>query len=327
MEQLNHKYELSFGQPVSFYGEDRRTPALANISNPQDLSNYVNTNSTTGLILTDHHIEFELSKTKEAGKVSKITIYNASDLVRLYLESKQGEAPLIILKAGYETEVNENTGDGLKLLFQGEVFRVEEVFEGVNRKTVILLKSGFRSMNEAFTSRSYKSGTKASTIVRDMLKDLNVPEGTTYYADLDEITLKKPYIAQGKTFHLLRSLLPEYNTRFWYEDGTANILPDNYSETRNRQVLEINANNLIGSPAPKSNATIKQEKEDGTRVALRLKTTLNGSYQIGNLVSLVSRQYEGVYEIEGISHKGSYEGHEWYSELEIKPIDGWEVRR
>lgn len=323
-EQLNHKYELLFGQPVSFYNStvEIESPLAVpnNTQSPQELSTYVDTKFGEGLQLTDYHIEFEISKTKEAGKESKITIYNISDLVLRYLEAKKDDAPILILKAGYQdTDLN--------LLFQGEIFNVSDEFQGTTRKTTLLLKSGFRSMGEAFTTRSYRRGTQASVIVRDLIADLKLPEGTIYYDELDSIIIEKPVIQNGKTIDILRQLSNFLEANAYFEDGVVNILPKNYVERDGRFVFDINVDNLIGSPTFKSDSTTKQEKQAGNKGSIKIKTTLNGAYQIGNLISLTSRFHTGVYEIESIVHSGSYEGSTWESDLEIKPVGGWEVSR
>lgn len=323
-EQFNHKYELLFGQPVTFY---QGLPVTSFPFAPEEgtdsnyiLSNYVDIKDAKSLKLEDHHIEFDIIKTKDSTKESKITIYNSTDLIRHWLEAKGGDAPIIILNAGYQ-------GSDLNLLFQGEIFKVRDSFEGATRKTTIILKSGFRNMGEAFTTRSYRKGVKASTVVRDVIADLKLPVGTVYYQDLDKIFIDKPLVMNGKSIEVLKPILKNIGQIMFIEDGLVNVIPENYVERDGRFVFEINRDNLIGSPAPKTDTENNQEKQAANKTSLTVKTTLNGAYQIGNLVSLVSKFYNGVYEIETIKHTGSYEGSDWSTTMDIKPIDGWEVRR
>lgn len=324
-EQLNHKYELLFGQPISFYqGEPETTIPFetGNVSteSSQDLSDYVNIKYAKSLKLNGHHIEFDIVKSKETGKESTITIYNTTDLVRHYLEAKKGEAPLVILNGGYENSE-------LNLIFQGEVVKVDETFNGTTRITRLVLKSGYRSMNEAFTVRSYRAGTKASVVVRDIIKDLKLPEGSVYYKNLDQVFISKPAVFTGKSYEQLKNFVEGLGSTLHIEDGTVNVLPSNFVERDGRFVFDIGVGNLIGSPSVKSDTEVLQQKQSGNRDNLTIKTTLNGAYQIGNLISLTSKFHNGVYEIVTIRHSGNYEGSEWSSTLDIKPVDGWEVRR
>lgn len=316
-EQFNHKYELLFGQPITFYQNTFIAPAVE--TDPLSLYNYVDSEKVKSLKLQEHHIEFEIHKTKESGKQSSITIYNTTDLILHWLESKAGDNPVLILNAGYESSE-------MNLLFQGEVIKVRDHFEGPTRKTVVLIQSGTKNLKEAFTTRSYRKGVKVSQIIRDVIGDLKLPEGTVYYRDLEDIYINKPVVLNGKSIEVLKPILKGIGQKLFVEDGTVSIIPDNYVERDGRFVFDINQDNLIGSPSLKSDTETKQENESGNRSSISIKTTLNGAYQIGNLVSLTSRFHNGVYEIETITHRGSYEGSEWSSTLDIKPVDGWERR-
>lgn len=323
-EQFNHKYELLFGQPISFF---EGTPTTQVPFRPEQgidsrylLSNYVDVDQAKALKLTEHNIDFDIVKTKEQGRESKITIYNINDSTRRWLEAKAGDNPILILNAGYEDTP-------LNLIFQGEVIKVRDSFQGHTRRTEILLQQNFRNLTEAFTTRTYRKGTKASQIVRDVIADLKLPEGTIYYKDLDSILFERPVVLNGKSYEVLKPILQGLGQKLFIEDGTINIIPDNYVERDGRFVFELNNNNLIGSPSPKTDTEGKQEKESGNRDSLSVKTTLNGAIQIGNLVALTSKYHNGVYEVETVRHMGSYEGSEWSTTLDIKPINGWEVRR
>lgn len=321
-EQYNHQYELLFGQPFSFYQGIPESLVLAGTDSRYIANTYVDSTRANGLKLTEFHIEFDINKSKETGQNSKITVYNISDLTRHFLNAKGNEAPLIILNAGY-------VSSGMNLIFQGEIMKVNETFIGHTRKTEILLKSGFRNMTEAFTVRSYRPNTKASDIVRDVVRDLKLPEGTIYYPALDGITIQKPQVLNGKSFEILKELAKNIGAKAFIEDGTINILPDNYVQRDGKYVFEISSanGNLIGSPSTKTDTELTQENQAANRENLQVRTTLNGAYQIGNQVALSSKFYTGVYEIETIQHTGSYEGSDWYSVLDIKPVDGWEIRR
>jgi hypothetical protein len=70
--QLNHKYELVVGQPFSFYEGiptvSNFATAAAPIVNEGNVQNFINTKDGDGLVLTNHHIEFEIDKSKVKNK-------------------------------------------------------------------------------------------------------------------------------------------------------------------------------------------------------------------------------------------------------------------
>lgn len=333
-EQLQHKYELLFGQPLSFYGRTDEFPNLTNPTpllstitaqtiNPEDIDFFVNTKDAKALKLTNHQITFDVSKTKESGKETRIVVYNISDNVRKYLEAKAGDNPAIILYAGYETD------EELKLIFQGEVIKVKDTFMGNTRVTEILCTSGFRNLKEAYSVRSFRAGTSFKEIITTTIKDLKLPQGTLYIPKDLDIIIDKPVIINGKTKDFLDDLAKQAGFKLFIEDGTVNLIPDNFVLRDGRFVFEISAalGNMIGSPVLLDDEQVKQEKQATNKSSLMVNTTLNGGYQIGNFVSIVSKFYTGVYEITAITHKGNFEGSDWMSTLEVKPIEDWEVRR
>lgn len=325
-EQYIHRYELLIGQPTSFY---EGTPTVKNfvdtppdIVNQSNVQNYVNTKDGDALILSSHNIDFDIDKSKESGKESKLVIYNLSDNFREYLNAKSGKPVALILKAGYATD------EELPIVFQGEIFKTTDSFMGHTRKTEILLKSGYGNLQEAYTVRTFKKGTKASDVLSTVISDLKLPVGTLFLSQNEDIIIQKNITVNGKTIDFLTKFAKQYEANVFVEDGAVKVLPKNYVERDGRWVYTISARTgtMIGSPTLKTDTEATQENEAVNRTNITVTTTLNGAFSIGDYVSLESKYHNGVYEIESISHKGSYEGSQWISVLDIKPVDGWEVR-
>lgn len=330
--QLNHKYELLFGQPVSFYSRTTEQPnfssqtpltsnGLLQTLDPQVVPIITDTKDAKGLRLTEHQITFQVVKSKESGKQTTITVYNISDRVRQYLEMKAGTAPAIVLYGGYETD------NDLPLLFQGEVHKVKDSFNGHTRITEILCKTGYRNLAEAYTVKSFRGGVKLSTVITGVLQDLRMPVGTMYIPKELDIIIDKPTAISSVTRDWLDKTTKGLGLKMFVEDGTVNILPDNFVERDGKFVFEISSenSNLIGSPSLVDDNSGTPEKASTTKESIKVTTPLNGSYQIGNMVSLKSRYYTGIYEIEAITHNGDYEGGNWMSELQLKPTNQWEI--
>jgi hypothetical protein len=329
--QFNHKYVLQFGKPISFYSgngsNNLRSPLQPQEQMtylPRAINSFIDPDAVEdkSVELTQHNISFDVDKDKESGKESTFTIYNISDSTRSFLEQYQGDNPSIVLYAGYETDTE------LPLIFKGEVISYSEVFQGHTRVTTILAKSGATNLKEAYSVRSYKGGTKFNQIIEDMIEDLRLPKGTMYFpsGSETEIVSNKPVIVNSPTIDFIKKFSLENGYKFWIEDGTANLSPIKIPMKAGQFVFEISADtNMIGSPSP-SQEEPAGEKKNANRKAVTVKTTLNGSYQLAGKVSLVSKYHSGIYEIEAIKFAGTYEGSDWYSQLQLKPVDGWEVR-
>lgn len=326
-EQFNHKYELEFGQPISFYGADRDTnfksipyPVNYTTSQSKAASYFDNANGDKGVRLTSHNMSFSIRKGKDASKDTKITIYNISDNVRSFLEANNGKKPVILLKAGYMTDQE------LPILFNGEVIMVDDQFNGTTRITELTCATGTTSIQEAYSVKTFKKGTPVSTIVREVLKDLKLPEGTFYLPDTASLGIEKPVVYSGPTIEFLRKYGKDNGFKVWVEDGTVSVFSDDpTSRIQRATAFKISSSlNMIGSPAAQTADASQTQNTAGVRQNVKVSTTLNGAYSIGAKVELESKYLSGVYEIESIEHTGTYEGSDWKSDLELKPLDGWE---
>lgn len=170
--------------------------------------------------ITNHHIEFNIDKNKEAGGEDssndlKITIYNAADSTVGYLEEVSGKKPYISLKAGYE--------GNMKPIFKGNVERVEDNKIGTDRKTTIYCSDGGPAVKEALTFRSYPKGTAIDGIFEDLVQDLGLPVGSIATVRSPVVT-NKPLYFSGSTARNLVRFTKKYGFQFSIQDMTANIV-------------------------------------------------------------------------------------------------------
>jgi hypothetical protein len=325
-EQFIHKYVLEFGQPISFYGlqPEQFSVADSNTKVVGEINDYMPATSDQAVQLTKHNISFQIDKSKDAGKESTLTIYNISDETRKFLEQHQGNNPSLLLRAGYETDTE------IPIIFKGEVITSSDVFQGNTRITTLQLKSGATNLKEAYTVKSYRAGTRVEDIIKYTVGDLKLPYGTLYFPRGNDVriqTINKPVIINNPTKEFLRKFCTDNGYKFWIEDGTVNVLPDNYVIRAGEFVFDISADtNMIGSPSISDTDAAASEKQSGNRSNITVKTTLNGAYTLGAKVNITSKFHNGVYEILGITHSGTFEGSDWYSDLVLKAVDGWEVR-
>lgn len=321
-EQFNHKYELQFGQPISFYGitKDTRVTPLRTTTDSSNLQQYASVDNKA-IKLVNHNMSFRITKGKDSSTDNEITLYNISDSVRKFLEANNGNKPIILLKAGYETDTE------LPILFNGEVIAVTDSFNGTTRTTALTVTTGTTSIQEAYTVKSYRKGTTGEDILRDVMQDLKLPEGTIYLPESMKIGIQKPVVYSGPTIEFLRKYGKDNGFNVWIEDGAVNIFAVDTSSRKAVPAFDISsATNMIGSPSVKTADPSQSQMQAGNRQNVTVTTTLNASYSIGALVKLTSKYHSGVYEIESISHTGTYEGNDWQSSLELKPVSDYETR-
>lgn len=320
-EQFNHKYSLEFGAPLSFYKAVVQPSAQSFLSKQPLTFGLIDPpeDKGTAVKLTSHNMSFSIKKGKDASTENNITIYNISDTVRKFLEQNNGKKPLIILRAGYESESGEPP-----ILFNGEVIQVVDSFNGTTRKTDLTCATGTTAIQEAYSVRSYRVGTKPSQIIDDVVKDMKVAKGTFDLPEILNKEIQKPIVFSCPAIEFLRRYGKDIGYKVWFEDGAINLL-SNIASPKSIPAFKISSdNNMIGSPSVKTADVAQTELKAGSRQNITVTTTLNGAYSIGAKVEVNSKYHNGVYEIESITHNGTFEGSDWNSQLELKPVDGWE---
>ena len=106
------------------------------------------------------------------------------------------------------------------------------------------------------------------------------------------------------------------------------ISPERKGYKVNREVsaiLDTTLGNIIGSPSIETNNEGVMQNQVGKPDTIKIKTFLDGSFQLSKPVKVKSKFVDGIYIIEAIRHTGQYEGSEWYTELKLKLTDSWVV--
>lgn len=91
------------------------------------------------------------------------------------------------------------------------------------------------------------------------------------------------------------------------------------------KVFSPSLNNLIGSPSIDTNGADSMERQVGKADNITIKTFLDGTLKIGDVVQVTSYLIDGFYEIQTIRHFGEFEGSDWYTELTLKMNSSWVV--
>lgn len=275
------------------------------------------------ILIRDNHITFDIEKTggdNTSGNTATISIYNLSNESVLLIERVTGTKNFIELLAGYSNDV-------LKTVFRGNIVRVEDSFDGLDRVTKVICSDGGVYLQTRIVTRVYPKGTKINTIIDDLIDELYLPRGTISRLPDTTVTTKAISI-HGKASDQLKRILEIFNYSFNIQDLFINITPKETDVVAEDAVsngfiplISVDTG-LIGSPAVLSDTTDLSMVEAKTQstAGVKFKTLLNGEYNPGGYVKLESASYIGVYRILKVVHEGSYEGDTWYSELEAELV-------
>jgi hypothetical protein len=264
----------------------------------------------TSLILTDHQITFEIKKTSGAAlNQTKIEISNLSPDSFGFISNFRGQEVYLKLVGGYV--------DDIKTLLTGQVVAVGDTFEGHTRKTEITVTEGFTNAKEARSSFSFLPGTLHSIILSALMNDLGLPQGIIIRP---KTITKAPWSWEGKTIEALKKLALDTNSSFSLQNSTIHFTPH-----QTKDLVTVNkytpTTGLIGSPSALSDASnVPQDNKSAPKVGIKFKVDLDGSLLPDTLVKIESREYEGVFRIHKVKHRGDYRGTTWVTECEASQL-------
>lgn len=322
MQATYRTFELIIGRPVylgaSVVNIDQHT------SSNKDTDAYV--------ISDPLNIEFEVKKdnSKEPNK-GYVTVFNLADETVSYLDANQRESIAIIFKAGYN-------GDN-RLVFSGTVEFVQDAWDGVDRKTKMILGDATLNLMNAKSARSYRKGTPVDTVLNDLISDLKLPKGRVLPYGSGE-TLQHSMAFTGNTADNLGVLARNTNSTFSVQDGAVYWTKE--GSRFSKALYEISEETgMHGSPTPQNPEPAKRrlakasaKKKASTKphvktsgeikedAGLVVETSLNGAILPESTIYLKSIKYTGFYKVLYVKHKGKYQGGDWISELGLAETRG-----
>lgn len=265
-----------------------------------------------GLKISELHVDFNITKSDKAddnkGKAT-FTVFNLSDesIAKIVKDQK------VIFEAGY-------TQDDVRTLFLGEVEDVFSVRAGEAVKTTIKCEDGYVPVREGYTGRTFRGGSTLASILTEIVtQDLGLATPVLRNGNLgDSKGINKVYqystTKAGQSGEIITNLCKENFLTWSIRDGNVQIYPVDGSTAI--EVPKISATSgMIGSPQRSIDNKNKTAGSKEPKVVYKVKTLLNGSYNIGDLVQVDSAFTNGLYRITKASHKGSFEGNDWMTDL------------
>jgi len=285
------------------------------------------------IYINQNQLKFDIEKVgaeSSEGNQGEITIYNLAQESAKLLQRLSGVKNFVELLAGYEDET-------LKTVFRGNLVKVEDTFDGTERRTKLEVSDGGAFVQSQLTARRYPKNTPIDKIVDDLLQDLALPRGVIYRLG-NNIRTNGPLVVHGPAAGELSRLLSTFGYYINVQDLFVNVVSNkstipsgnsnaDLSQTIETPLIETILNvtaesGLIASPtflgdySDLSPAEAREQSASG----IKFKSLLNGEFQPNAIVQVVSNNISGVYRILKVTHRGSFRGSEWFSEVEAEDV-------
>lgn len=228
---------------------------------------------------------------------AEITIYNLTKDTREKLKKDNK----ITIEAGYNTD----TG----VIFTGYITKRKTKHEGVDIVTTLYAIDSRALKERKIKSKSYKKGTKASTILKDLVERIKMPTGAFKikrdYTYKDSVTVEgelmdsikkyaqvcgvSTYVNKGKIY--VRSLKEGDNIKFTVEPATGLLSVEEFEE-------EVTAEKY-------------KDKIKGYKLSMLLQHRITTA----SIIKLHSKDVKGTFRVRSGEH--TFDGTDMLTEIEV----------
>ncbi len=260
-----------------------------------------------GVEITSMRMTCKVQKTlKSEPNPCELTLSNLSERSRAEFE----RMPLRVkIDAGYAST-------GARLLFVGDVrpgFAHSKI-EGPDWNTTVNLGDGIRAFAEARVSKSYKPGTPAINILRDVARTMNMLLPREIEADSK---LKQPLPASETAFGWsadeFTRLLAPYGYSWSSQNGSLQLTRDDFVPNGTEREIGEHTG-MLGSP------DYGNPEKNGKPPSVTVRHLLAPEIMPGHKMRLISAGTTKSYKIIRVSHSLDTHGDDWSTEIEGKPL-------
>lgn len=329
--KYNRQYELIVSRPYtepSIPQEQYFNDPLANdfvVFKTTD--DYAQVNLQENVTITELHFTADITSNNKTsgskGNVAQIKIYNLNEANRDKVARVNN---YVVLNAGYSSESD------IPMIYSGQIETCYTIKEDADYVTYLICKSGYTPSNSIRISLTMMIGRTYEDVLLS-LADIWRANGVSYTKDslvLDQSPLLAPviessprdtelsrsYVFTGYLRKAMDDVCQMFNLSWRVLNNTLYVTPKYYDEMVEQVEL--------------SNADIVsiQPKQDGSRLTsnnvdkkgITLKILLDGRIKDSVRLLITEGDYKGSYRISSVAHKLSFEGQEWYTEIEAEEI-------
>ena len=230
------------------------------------------------------HIDFDIPfTTQKEPDVADIRIYNLSDIsVGAILKDVD-----VVLNAGY--------GNNVGNVFTGKVDSVRTDWEGPTKVTTILATD--RPNAKRTISKTYKEGTKASFIMRELANLLGVK--VVEINPVKDIEYTKGKVINGEAYQELTKLAKETKSKIYINKGQLYIRADKKGTETGFKLNKDTG--LIGRPQ-----RIEEEQDGKKVVKYKIECLLNHNITKDSLIKVESKTLNLQTRVVEGKHKSDF---------------------
>lgn len=247
--------------------------------------------------VSDLRVSFRVAHTAERSpSKSTIKIYNTSLIPRGVISALDSE---IRLFAGYSALP--------RLVFRGQPTRggVSLKTRGADKILQVDATDGGRSFARTTLRLSYTPGTPGTQLVNDIL--IQTGWGRGFIAPIPLVYTSGATLV-GRPSELLDDLVGSINADWFIRDNALYVVIRGTSTPETAPLISAAQGNLIGRPVQ-------------TREGVKFRTLLDATLRPGRLVTLASREVNGLYVIRDATFTGdSGFAAEFYVDIAARPV-------
>lgn len=258
-------------------------------------------------------IEFDIPfSNKKEPDVSEVKVYNLSEDTISDIR-RDG---YIYVNAGYKELGNKAN------ILTGEIEDINTMWQGLDKITTIKISDGAKTWRKATLNKTYKEGTKASFIMRDLcnilayeivaiepVEDLEYKLGKTItgsasasLTQLAKDTKSKLFVNKNRV--VIRAEEVGYDTGFVLNAGSGLI----GSPTQNKDESGDKADDVD----TKKNKKTKEE----TKKSWQVKCLLNPRIETDSVIKVESKVLNGIYRVVSGKHSCNQQG--FFTEVQVE---------
>jgi hypothetical protein len=274
------------------------------------------------LRVTDLRVTFAVKKssTKDVNS-ARVDIFNLSPDLRSRIRKTED---VLILKAGYAQDT------GPEILYRGDITLVQHVKQLPNIITRIESGDGTQALMDTRVSLTYKAGTSAKQIIRDLLKKFPIAEKSALVNkvlnSIPEAQYANGFAASGLGKDALDEVTEKLGLEWSIQDNEFKLLVKGGTDG-SRAILISPTTGMIEAPERSLNIIKKSKKRGITKdiPGWTVKSLLQPKIEPGGVVSIESAEIPAgsAFRVESIEHKGdTHSMNQWTSEMDVTDVSG-----